>query len=161
MKKSKGFTLIELLIVITIIGILAVALVPKISQGPARARDVQRKADMHNIASALELHYADHGTYPAEDDTECLVNYPYDYLEDYLGGTTPTPPPGADATIECGGTSYIYATTDGAGYTLAAGMETQSDSYYCDTPSKWYEDFTGELCTTSYTGDLYYYVIER
>ena len=70
----KGFTLIELLIVITIIGILAVALVPRISQGPARARDVQRKADISNITSALELYYADFGTYP---DTlgadECLI----------------------------------------------------------------------------------------
>lgn len=161
MKKSKGFTLIELLIVITIIGILAVALVPKISQGPARARDVQRKADMQNIASALELYYADHGEYPAKDTTECLVNDPYTYLEDYLGGTTPTPPPGAASTVECGGTSYIYSTTDEAGYTLAAGMETSSDSYYCGTPSVWYEDFDGALCTESYTGEDYYYVIER
>ncbi|MBU2524527.1 type II secretion system GspH family protein, partial [Patescibacteria group bacterium] len=34
--KRKGFTLIELLIVITIIGILAVALLPKIVGVPAK-----------------------------------------------------------------------------------------------------------------------------
>ncbi|KKR25748.1 MAG: hypothetical protein UT55_C0031G0009, partial [Candidatus Peregrinibacteria bacterium GW2011_GWE2_39_6] len=42
---KKSFTLIELLIVITIIGILAVALVPRIMGGAPRARDVKRKAD--------------------------------------------------------------------------------------------------------------------
>lgn len=63
-RNKKGFTLIELLIVITIIGILAVALIPRISQGPAKARDVKRESDIGNISTALELYYSDNGSYP-------------------------------------------------------------------------------------------------
>lgn len=126
--RRKGFTLIELLIVITIIGILAVALVPRITQGPARARDVQRKADMQNIASALELYYSDKGTYPSVA-TGCTELD--DELTSYLGGTYPTAPNGA-TDDECVPAGYYYTTTDGSDYVIAVAMENESDSYYCD-----------------------------
>lgn len=148
--RRKGFTLIELLIVITIIGILAVALVPKITQGPARARDVQRKADMQNIASALELYYSDTGTYPTVA-TGCTELD--DELLSYLGGTFPEAPAGA-AEGTCGSTPgyYYEATGSGAGYIIAAAMETDADSYYCDV------DLTGTPpCGTTPP----YYVLER
>lgn len=62
----KAFTLIELLIVITIIGILAVALVPRVVGGPAKARDAQRRTDLQSLATALELYASDNGgRYPS------------------------------------------------------------------------------------------------
>lgn len=63
--RNRAFTLIELLIVITIIGILAVALVPRITGGPAKARDATRKTDLQQIATALALYADDNaGDYP-------------------------------------------------------------------------------------------------
>jgi prepilin-type N-terminal cleavage/methylation domain-containing protein len=63
--RMRAFTLIELLIVITIIGILAVALVPRITGGPAKARDATRKTDLQQIATALALYADDNaGDYP-------------------------------------------------------------------------------------------------
>jgi len=53
MLNKKGFTLIELLIVITIIGILAVAFLPSLLGAPAKARDTQRIADVQKLAGIL------------------------------------------------------------------------------------------------------------
>lgn len=68
MKKTigihKGFTLIELMVVIAIIGILATIIMVSFSAVQQRARDGQRKADLRQIQSALELYKADNGVYP-------------------------------------------------------------------------------------------------
>lgn len=61
--QRQGFSLLELLIVVVIIGLLAVALVPKISGFQARARDVARKSDMQQISQALATYKINHGTY--------------------------------------------------------------------------------------------------
>jgi len=65
MKYNKGFTLIELLVVVAIIGILASFLVVNYIGIRGRARDAQRKADMRQIQSAVELYRSDSGSYPA------------------------------------------------------------------------------------------------
>ena len=61
-----GFTLLELLIVIALIGVLASALVLAINPNTQleRARDSQRKSDLRNIQTALELYYEDNKSYP-------------------------------------------------------------------------------------------------
>ncbi|PID34864.1 MAG: hypothetical protein CR971_01050 [candidate division SR1 bacterium] len=66
--RKGGFTLIEMLIVIVIIGILAAAIVPKITGVLARARDTQRVADLRNVAMAVENYKMDYGEYPKLDD---------------------------------------------------------------------------------------------
>ena len=55
-----------MLIVIVIIGILAAALIPRLTGIQARARDTARSADMRNVSSALEVYALDNGgTYPS------------------------------------------------------------------------------------------------
>jgi prepilin-type N-terminal cleavage/methylation domain-containing protein len=50
---TKAFTLIELLIVIVIIGILAVALIPRLTGAQATSRDTARKATLQQTATII------------------------------------------------------------------------------------------------------------
>jgi general secretion pathway protein G len=60
---KKAFTLVEMLIVIVIIGILAAALIPRLTGVQSRARDVARVGDAQQIASALATWQLDNGVY--------------------------------------------------------------------------------------------------
>lgn len=64
-KQVGGFTLIELLVSISIIAILTALLTANFIGARQRARDGQRKAQIFNIQSALELYRSDNGLYPA------------------------------------------------------------------------------------------------
>jgi len=61
--RKHSFTLIEMLIVVVIIGILAAALIPRLQSVQARARDTKRKADLHQIGTALEIYKEDNWGY--------------------------------------------------------------------------------------------------
>lgn len=63
--KQSGFTIVELLIVIVVIGILAAITIAAYNGAQQRGRDAQRKSDVATIAKALELYYADNGSYPS------------------------------------------------------------------------------------------------
>jgi general secretion pathway protein G len=62
---QQGFTLIELLVVIVIIGLLTSLGVVNYMSARARARDAQRKSNLQQIQSALELYRSDQHAYPA------------------------------------------------------------------------------------------------
>ncbi len=55
-KTTKAFTLIELLIVIVIIGILAVALIPRLTGSQATARDTAKKATLQQVATIISAY---------------------------------------------------------------------------------------------------------
>jgi type II secretion system protein G len=59
-----GFTLIELVVVILILAVLAGALVPRVTDRLAKARDEQRLEDMNEVRDAIEQYYLDKGKYP-------------------------------------------------------------------------------------------------
>jgi general secretion pathway protein G len=62
----RGFTLIELLVVIAIIGVLSSVVLASLNSARAKARDAERLSDLHQLQTALELYYGDHGYYPKE-----------------------------------------------------------------------------------------------
>lgn len=67
-KIEYAFTLVELLVVISIIGILASIGLVAFTSSQARGRDAQRKSDLKQVSSALELFYSDYGKYPSSNN---------------------------------------------------------------------------------------------
>ncbi len=61
---AAGFTLVELLIVMAILGVLVTIGLASFTSSQARGRDTERKSDLKQLASALELFYSDYGQYP-------------------------------------------------------------------------------------------------
>ncbi len=59
-----AFTLVELLLVITIIGILAAIVVPKMVGRSEQAREVAARADIASMKTALDAFEVDNGYYP-------------------------------------------------------------------------------------------------
>ncbi len=53
-----------MLIVIVIIGILAAALIPRLTGAQGRARDTARKADLSQLSTAMASFNGDNGVYP-------------------------------------------------------------------------------------------------
>jgi general secretion pathway protein G len=64
-KLSRAFTLVEMLLVVTIIGILAALVIPRIAGTSERARQQAAIADINGgIKSALGAYEVDNGFYP-------------------------------------------------------------------------------------------------
>ena len=61
---KKGFTLIELLVVLAVIGLLAAIVLVSLNSSRAKARDLVRMVNLTEMKKALEMYYADHGSYP-------------------------------------------------------------------------------------------------
>src|SRR3989344_8676386 len=148
---KKGFTLIELMVVMAILGILA-GMIGMIS-GSARqkGRDARRKADLNQMAKAMEFYFNDNASYPGDNggsgqmyacgatgDSLC------DWGEEFANpnGTVymaelPKDPAGAQHY-------FFFVTADGLSYQLDTRVENENDSqinhnaqeqplYYSDT----------------------------
>ena len=63
-RHHRGFTLVEMLLVITIIGILAALVVPKMMGRSEQARQSAARADIASIKTALDAYEVDNGSYP-------------------------------------------------------------------------------------------------
>lgn len=77
MAKRRGFSLLELLAVVTILGIIAVVVVPRISVSSTTAKqkaDAQNKAE---INSAVERWYFEKGTWPANNLSDIGADITY------------------------------------------------------------------------------------
>lgn len=147
---QSGFTLVELLIVIAIIGILSTLLMTNFIGIRQRARDAQRKADVRQIQSALELYRADNGSYPAAVGANGLTTTcptPQSFAN---GGTTymaqvPCDPLGA--SYYHGGNYFYKQITNG--YELGTCLENKADNDYYSG------NFDGADNTTCTSGHYY------
>ncbi len=124
--KKNGFTLVELLVVVAIIGILSTLVIVNLGSVRLRARDAQRKSDLRQLQSALELYRADQGGYPVANASPYQINA---CPASFTSGTTtymkvvPCDPEGG--SYYNNGNYYYYS--DGTTYTLAACIENTND----------------------------------
>jgi len=63
-KLCRAFTLVEMLLVITIIGILAALVIPKMVGRSEQARQAAAHADLSSVKTALDAFEVDNGYYP-------------------------------------------------------------------------------------------------
>jgi len=83
-RRGRGFTLIEIMVVVTILGILAALIVPRVIGRTDDARVTAAKQDIAQLMQALKLYRLDNGRYPSnEQGLQALVEKP---------GQEPVPP---------------------------------------------------------------------
>ena len=117
-KKEEGFTLIELVIVIAIIGILMAIAIPNYMKARQAAAVSATKANLRNLATALELYMAANNKSIYPDTTE--VTGANSVLKPYLPGGAPKNP---------GGGKYVYSTT-GTSFTIGDDYAYDGTHYY-------------------------------
>jgi general secretion pathway protein G len=82
-RRLRGFTLIEIMVVITILGILAALIVPRVVGRTDDAKIAAAKQDIASIMQALKLYRLDNSRYPTtEQGLQALITKP---------GTEPLP----------------------------------------------------------------------
>ena len=129
-RKKFGFTLVEILVVITVIGVLMAMAFVAYSGFRVSGRDNRRKADLANIASALEIYRADCGQYPVSitfgsalsgDQAQCSGN-------SYMAKVPVDP-------LNTGSSVYIYTSPAGnKTFSVCAVLERGGASYCVNNP---------------------------
>ncbi|MDW7996271.1 MAG: prepilin-type N-terminal cleavage/methylation domain-containing protein [Bacteroidota bacterium] len=111
-KKNAGFTLVELIVVVAILGFLLSIAVPRYLTARALAAQAATKANLHQLASSMELYMTENPT-----ETQYPGN-PTNWLKSYIP-KAPIPPAG-------GTNRYQYKVLQ---------KVTQNDSYAFWDPS--------------------------
>ena len=157
--KQKGFTLIELLVTMGVIAVLTGMAVFNFNQSRMRARDVQRKSDLGQLMSALELYKIDNGSYPVNTHYPAIdKNNEFQTL--LLGGeytkTTFVDPKGSSWQ------NYYYTNNGGSKmkYSIMTCLENKADTARANTTQCGYfpNNQGGNvpcICGTNFAGTMY------
>lgn len=142
--KGSGFSLIELLVVIALIGVLSTIALMSFTSTRAKARDAKRKADLHQVQTALGVFYDNRGTYPtstsvwdagaadygASTSTAAGVNS-YNALAPYLSANVailPVDPLNLPNTITANSRyNYRYVSNNGRNFAIVYCTENTDD----------------------------------
>jgi general secretion pathway protein G len=98
--QEAGFTLIELMIVLFILGLLAALVAPRLMGRVGKAKQKSAQAQIHLLATALDLFHLDVGRYPNEEEGLKVLRDKPDNLPSwggpYLDKPVPKDPWGRD-----------------------------------------------------------------
>lgn len=136
---QKGFTLIELLAVIGIIGVLVTVTIVALNPFGQinKARDAQRKSDLKQIQTSLELYYQDNDAYPLD----------VSWMTDLVNGKY-LPKPLEDKAAP---SKVYHYEQSGTGYYLFASLDNDNDTQKCTSSGTPCNDTTkcgtGGACT--------------
>lgn len=76
-KRRHGFSLLELLAVVTILGIIAVVVIPRITVSAGTAKTNAHSQNKSEINSAVERWYFEKGTWPATNLSDIAADANY------------------------------------------------------------------------------------
>lgn len=149
LEKNKGFTLIELLVVIAIISLLSSIVLSSLNSARVKARDVNRKAGIANIITALSMYYSVYGVYPTASYAACgtalngtdLVST--SLLNNKLISGVPMVPSYSGG---CG--DFYYAGTWNGDKNIGIHTRLEQVDANCKTPMNWNE--SGSYCDGYY-----------
>lgn len=128
-----GFTLIELLVVMVILGILGSFVFANVFNGLPKARDAQRKSDLKQLQTALQLYYQDNNTYPDPTTTPHKCNSNNDACwPNLLGENNPYIKTMPKDPLNNHLYYYCRDTSDNSKYTLVANLENTQDNEKTD-----------------------------
>jgi prepilin-type N-terminal cleavage/methylation domain-containing protein len=85
-RRTRGFSLLELLAVVTILGIIAAIIVPRVTTSSATAKTKVRDHHKATINAAVERYYIDNNVWPANNLSDIGGNV------NYFPGGIPTNP---------------------------------------------------------------------
>jgi general secretion pathway protein G len=111
-RRDEGFTLIELMIVLFIIGLLVALVAPRLISRVGKAKQKAAQAQIHLLATALDLFNLDVGRYPTtEEGLKALRDKPEDMPSwggPYLDKGIPKDPWGRPYHYKCPGDHGPY-----------------------------------------------------
>lgn len=126
MLKRKAFTLIEIIVIIVVVGILAGMITIGLQGARVKARDAQRKSDLHDLKVAIILSYPDDitsvkvkGTYTISTDATLVSGLSWLVSGHYID-VLPSDPKGTN--------QYEYMTSaTGSDFAVFASLENSRD----------------------------------